>query len=607
MAEPLITVPLDLDPSQADQKLESFKSKASKAGGDGGKSFSDSFKDSASKNIGIAVAAASAAALAALTLGLKKSIEEAVKQENAINSLNRALAASGQFTEQASKNFQNFASTLSDNTAVGGDVILQNAALIQSLARLDRDGLQRATKAALDLSAALGIGFEQASSIVAKAANGNVTALQRYGIVVEKGATDAITFSNALVRLEQSFGGAAEGKLNTFQGQLTRLGDIFDSVFESIGLGIIKAPELTVILKTIGDEFKKLAESASAIDFSSVFRTENIIAFGRAINEFVIAPLELVANFTKIVFNGVNTIVAGSVALIGQKVGIIADLLNKVGVDNGLTKALQTFRDSSGEVFDDVAADIGASVDNLFNGTVFGKGEEFLNTLQTNLEAAKIAIDESGIRNALIPNEEENLSFSESFTAGFGQAEITLQNFAEKTKAFGAQIRANLQAGIANGAGQAFAAFGSALAKGENALDAFLKSFLSTIGQIAIQQGTAFILQGIAYQFVPGFQSIGTSLIAAGAALATFGGALTAFSGAGGGAAGGGGGSSIGGETIIDPRSGIAAPQERLEPSTAVTVNIQGDVFDSEETGLRISNILRDSSLNQNVRATVFA
>jgi len=109
--------------------------------------------------------------------------------------------------------------------------------------------------------------------------------------------------------------------------------------------------------------------------------------------------------------------------------------------------------------------------------------------------------------------------------------------------------------------------------------------------------------------FDPLKAGLGPPLIAAGAALAAFGGAISGGGGASRGGAGGGASSGdlIGGQSIIDPRSGIAAPQDRVEPNTAVTVNIQGDVFDSEETGLRISNILRDASLNQNVRASVFA
>jgi hypothetical protein len=606
MAEPIVSVELDLDSKNFDRELDSQKRKIEKTGRQAANNFSRSFGGNIFGGLSKQILALGASVVAGLSF--KKSIQAAITQQNAINDLNRSLAASGRFTEKASQDFQNFASSLQNTSTFGDEVILQNAALIQSLGNLDQQGLKRATQAAADLSSALGIDLRTASQLVGKAAAGEIGSFSRFGLVIKKGKDNAETFSNTLKALEGRFSGAASARLNTFEGQLERVSNAFGDIFEGGFAGALtKSSVALAVLKTIGDEFTKLAVSASKVNLDDIFTINNIIAFGTALNEFVIAPLELVFNAAKIIFNGINTIVAGSVALIGQKVGFIGDLLNKIGVDNGLTQAFQTFRESSAEVFTGVALDTQESVNNLFNGTVFGKGEQFLENLRINLEAAKTSIEESGIKNAITPPETaEGGSFLDSFLSGFTQAEITLDNFAAKTKAFGSQIRANLQAGIANGAGQAFASFGRALATGENALSAFAKSAISSIGQIAVQQGTAFILQGIGYLFTPQ-AAFGPPLIKAGAALATFGGALSAVGGGGSSPSVGGGTSSISSEPINDPRTGLAAPQERIEPNTAVTVNIQGDVFDSEETGLRISNILKESSLNNNVRASVFA
>jgi hypothetical protein len=384
---------------------------------------------------------------------------------------------------------------------------------------------------------------------------------------------------------------------------------------EGIGGAITKSPVLTGLVKVLGDELTKIATKAANIKLDDIFSVDGIIRFAVGVNNFVIAPLELVGNLAKTLFGGINTIVSGSVALIGQKVGFIADLLNKVGVDNGLTQGLQDFRDTSAQVFTDIALDTQKATGEIFNGTIFGNTEELISKLQTTLQTAADTVRSSDLRNAVkeITSPEDDSLFG-SFKSGFGisefvfDAETKLGNFAEKTKQLGTQVRSNLIAGIGNGAGQAFAAFGQAIASGENGLEAFAKAFLATVAQTAIQVGTSFILTGVGYSFLG--DPRGAGLIGAGAALAAFGGALAAFSGGGKGASAGvgaGGGSIISGEEIIDPRSNLPASSERLEPNTAVTVNIQGDVFDSEETGLRISNILRDASLNQNVRASVFA
>ena len=52
--------------------------------------------------------------------------------------------------------------------------------------------------------------------------------------------------------------------------------------------------------------------------------------------------------------------------------------------------------------------------------------------------------------------------------------------------------------------------------------------------------------------------------------------------------------------TDIDLQNDI--DEERLEPETKVSINIQGDVLDSDETGLRIAKILEDASLNNNIK-----
>lgn len=610
MADPLITIPLDLDPKEAEQKLDQFKNKASRAGSDGGASFAAGFNKTISSGIAVAAAAAAAAAVAGLGFALKKSIEEATKQENAVNALNRSLAASGQFSQQASRGLQDFAAGLSLNTAVGGDVILQNAALIQSLARLDQQGLKRATTAALDLSAALGISFEQASSVVARAANGNVTALQKYGITVQKGATDTETFANALRGLEASFGGAGAAKLNTFSGQLERLSGIFNGVFESLGTGLIKSPALLAVIKTIGDEFAVLATKASKINLSEFLTIENVIKFGTAINEFVIAPINLLFNATKLIFTGIQTLFFATANTIDEVAGKAADVLNSLGVNNSFTQFLQKSREDSRQALASAATDSVAAVDQFFNGAGFEFGEQFVQKVAETFERIK------GITTEYKNNPEnkpidptifdEFQVFSDSFASAFDAPKQRLSEFAADSKKFGLQIRDNLKTGIANGAGNAFAAFGSALASGENGLKAFADAAIKAVGQVAIQIGQAAILQGVTFLFDPLRAGLGPPLIAAGAALAAFGGAIA---GGGGGSRGAGasGGSAISTDPVIDPRSGLPAPQDRVEPSTAVTVNIQGDVFDSEETGLRISNILRDASLNQNVRASVFA
>jgi len=192
-------------------------------------------------------------------------------------------------------------------------------------------------------------------------------------------------------------------------------------------------------------------------------------------------------------------------------------------------------------------------------------------------------------------------SFAQGFTAldGLGtkattEAEIAkaaIKSLEQQIVKFGKSAKIAL----ANGLGQGFAAVGRALVEGTNALDAFLGAFLSQIGQAMIAQGTQFILTGIGYQFIPGFQGIGAGLIGAGAALAVAGGALSAVAGSISkpSTSGAGGAQADTAATTIGVDDSIVGEQEERKPK--ITINIQGDVLDSDQTGLRIVELINKS------------
>lgn len=176
---------------------------------------------------------------------------------------------------------------------------------------------------------------------------------------------------------------------------------------------------------------------------------------------------------------------------------------------------------------------------------------------------------------------------------GFSAAAIDFSNTA--ATAFKNVGKTALQT-IGNGVGQAFAAFGSALASGDDAGQAFLESMLGVFADVAIQLGTSFIMQGIAHSLNPLTPGLGGPLIGAGAALATFGGVLKALSGGKSKAStasdsGGGIASSPSAATELTPTQDL----QRQEAGTAVSVVIQGDVLDSEESGSRVVALINQA------------
>jgi hypothetical protein len=196
-----------------------------------------------------------AAASKAFDVFVVKGVEAAIESENALNSLNVALGLSGQYSAEASSDFQAFAKQIQATTTIEDDAVIKNASLIESLTQLDQQGLKRATSAAIELSQALGKDLASTSEIVAKAANGNFTAIQKLGFQFEKGATNAETFENALSAIENKLGGSAASKLNTYSGALEQTKNIFGDLQEEIGNVIVQNPVVTAAMNGLTSVF----------------------------------------------------------------------------------------------------------------------------------------------------------------------------------------------------------------------------------------------------------------------------------------------------------------------------------------------------------------
>lgn len=185
-------------------------------------------------------------------------VKAAEETQNAINSLNVALAQSGHYSKEASDDFLEFSEGLQKTTTFSHDAIVQNAALIESLGRLDSEGLKRATKAALDLATATGKDLPAASELVAKAANGNITALNKMGLSLQTGRTHAETFGNALAAIEEHFGGAAESKVNTYSGAVAQASNSFKDLTEQIGNVVVKNPVFIELIHEVNNILNEL-------------------------------------------------------------------------------------------------------------------------------------------------------------------------------------------------------------------------------------------------------------------------------------------------------------------------------------------------------------
>ena len=566
MAEKSIKLILELDDKQVEATLKKLPKEFEDSGKKSGKEFGDGVESGASKAFSSLKSKILSVGAALVTaFGAKKSIEAAARQQDAVQRLNNSLANIGEFSQKATLDLQNFAASIEETTRFSDEAVLEQLAFAQAMGATAEQS-EKVVNAATDLATALNIDLNSATRNIAKTLGGFAGELGETIPELKELTQEQLRAGEGIELLAARYSGRAAQDVATFSGALEQLKNAFGTVLENIGKIITNNP---IVIKGINALTKVFVDLANTIDSTNIKElTLNIIEFGRSVTEFVVAPLELAFNLINFVFLKLKEGVAAVVAVIAADLGRLGDLLNSFGVDNTFTQGLQTFRESSNEVFQEIANDANESFNNILN-------PEVAVSLDQKLEQVKEKVNEIGEGTSIAAKINEEVKKSTSSLETLKKAFVGVADSAKR----------GLGQGIASG----FAAMGAALAKGENALDAFVKSFLGAIGQMAIQLGSIFILQGIGFKLIPGLQANGVGLVAAGGALALAGGALTAIAGSIGGtptpAV-----SSTGGGTPVEVTNPVGDLQgiERDEVQESVVINIQGDYFDSDDANVRL-------------------
>jgi len=201
----------------------------------------DSFGDRVGK-AGVAIgkafaAAAAAAGAAAIAIGID-SVKAAIEDEKAQTQLALALenatgATKGQIaaTEQA---------ILQMSLATG----VADDELRPALSRLvrstgDTAKAQDLLATALDIAAATGKPVEAVANSLAKAYDGNTTALGKLGVGLSAAELKTMSFEQVQGRLTDLFGGAAAANAGTYAGQIARVQVAFNEAKEAIGTALL--------------------------------------------------------------------------------------------------------------------------------------------------------------------------------------------------------------------------------------------------------------------------------------------------------------------------------------------------------------------------------
>ncbi len=530
---------------------------------------------------------------------VSEGIQAAIGSENAFQQLNLALAQNGAYSEQASEHLQHFIHGLEKTTATSDAVIASGASMLAGLGRLSGEGLDRATKAALDLAAGLQKGPEEAFMMLSKAAEGSFTAFGRYGFKLVETGDKAADFARLMDQVNARFGGMAENRLNTFGGSVQKLGVSFEDFLKQIGFGFTKSAIITDVIQSLAKTFDKLGESLKGFSMDKLII--QALDFASVMVQYVIPPFTLLYNVGKILFNALET---GFQTIIVAAATMAADFFNLIGkftskYDEAKTAA-NDFAASSEQVLIDLAAKTSDSMDSIFDFSSAAAMQEKIDAFRAT--AGQVVAAHSEATQSIIKNQQKmaDPTFMDYFVQNWAKATNSIKELA-------AQMVQTIRGGLVNTLSNGFAAMGKALVSGENLFAAFGKAILSGFGQMLIQLGTQVLMVGLLMQSVPilfGLQ--GFAAVVAGAGMIIAGGVLSALGGSGGGGAAGGGGGGAAAPTGLGPGGGIAVSpvgaalaadtlQERQEPNTQVVVNIHGNVLDRRSTGLELAEVMREN------------
>jgi hypothetical protein len=256
-----------------------------------------------------------------LTIDAVKAAEES---EASVTRLNTALKLTGRYSPEATAGLQDLAAELQRTTKFEDDSIISAQGLIQSLGKLTNDGLKNATKAAVDLSAGLGIDLNNAALIVGKAAAGEVGTLGRYGLKIQDTGDKARDFANALKAIESAFGGSAQSQAKTFEGSIAQLGNAFGDTKEEIGKLVTENEVVKDVIHAVTDVVRNMTAGI----------TENKEAWSKLVAEGLVTTIDVlvavgsaadaVARVFDAAFHGIETVVLGTATAIANRLGMFS-------------------------------------------------------------------------------------------------------------------------------------------------------------------------------------------------------------------------------------------------------------------------------------------
>jgi hypothetical protein len=397
------------------------------------------------KMAGAAFAVAGAAALAYGAVLLKQGVESAIADEQAQAKLATTLKNVTNATDAQIAAVENQILQTSLLTGLTDDQLRPSFERFVRATK-DSDEALRLQKVAVDVAAGSGKSLEAVTNAMARAAEGNTTALGKLGVGLTAAQLKTMSMDEVTKSLSETFGGQAAIQADTFAGKMARLRVAFDEGKETIGSFVLDAltPMINTVVNTVIPAVAEFINSVGGKDgLTNAFKTyidliKNIFqpvlegfkfAFNQIKNAVVANKDEFTALFKflkdflapfmggvlklaiqgigialGVVIDVVGTLISGFERLFGiiqAVVGSIQSLISLVrnnpvvsGIGNAISSAFGGFRAAGGPVSAGKSYVVGEQGAEMFvpssNGTIVpngGMGSTFNITVNGAIDA----------------------------------------------------------------------------------------------------------------------------------------------------------------------------------------------------------------------------
>ena len=334
-------------------------------------------------------------------------------QQQAEIRLAQALRNAGIEVEKNIQAYKNLAASLQSITTYGDETIMSMQAMLTQFGAT-AENIEGLSKLTLDLATAMNMDLKNAAVLVGKVIAGEVSALTRYGIVIDKSLSKSEQVAEAIRQLNERFGGQATAMANTLLGTLTqiknaigdRLEDLGQAILEAFDidykeiakklLGFFSSGEFKNVLKALVISLRDIGKSIYEI-FSSVFSVFStlfqMIAENKAVFMVIIGGIVAMnSQFIKTI-----SIIGGIVAagrLLGEAFSKIIELLtygfskliswwaelaDLIGMDwlseklQDVSNAFENFSNKQSRITDQIAKENQEMIQKIVNGFSTGK------------------------------------------------------------------------------------------------------------------------------------------------------------------------------------------------------------------------------------------